>query len=40
MREEYEWGCNKIDHGSMNGLKLNPVVNKEQKEARLYATLC
>jgi hypothetical protein len=39
MRGKYEQGFNKIDHGSVNGSKLDPVVDKERKEARLYVVL-
>ena len=34
MRGKYEF--NKIYHGNVNSTKLDPVVDKKQKEIRLY----
>lgn len=39
MGGKYERGFNKIGRGSVNGSKLDPVVDKEHKEARLYVVL-
>ena len=36
---KFEWGFNKIDDGNVNGSKLDPVVDKQQKETRLYVVL-
>jgi hypothetical protein len=30
IRGKYEWGFNKIDHGNVNGSKLDPVVDKQR----------
>jgi len=30
MKGKYEQGFNKIDHGNVNGSKLDPVVDKQQ----------
>jgi hypothetical protein len=39
IRGKYERGFNKIDHGNVNGSKLDPVMDKQQKETRLYVVL-
>jgi hypothetical protein len=35
IKGKYERGFDKIDHGNVNGSKLDPVVDKQQKETRL-----
>ena len=39
IRGKYEQGFNKIVHGNVNGSKLDLVVDKQQKETRLYVVL-